>query len=539
MFFSRLAICLLVPAFYTAGASDVDVIGKLYDMLPNGVTRQSLYNNMWQLYNNSMLQWNNAIGKTQTDTKDTPDAFGSTSAFVHLFEWSWSDVALECEQFLGPKGFTAVQISPPNDHMQGGQWWTRYQPVTYELVSRSGDEKAFADMVKRCKAVGVGIYADAVINHIASGSGTSVTGKQYSNRATPIYSQSEMHNTGDLNSNCQINNYADMHNVQYCDLSGLPDLCTECSSVQKKIADYINHMHELGISGIRIDAAKHQNVGDLGQILKQVPSDLFVFQEVISGAGEAVKPSMYVGLGHVTEFQYGRTLAPNFIDDGKLEYLNSFGQSWGFLQSKDAVVFIDNHDTQRSAPTLTYKNGKIYELATIFMLAHPYGYPKVMSSYYFDNHDQGPPGTPVHNGNNVNCGGPPSSLRVSLNATGGTPWVCEHRWTPVANMVAWRKNAGNNWVSEFQAPGGDTIAFCRGSNACIALNRQGSATWNVKLHFSLPAGRYCNIIQSDDVSSCSAVTVNADGSVNLQVPPMSAVALHIGKKLSEKTEVIV
>lgn len=24
--------------------------------------------------------------------------------FVHLFEWSWSDVAIECEQWLGPKG---------------------------------------------------------------------------------------------------------------------------------------------------------------------------------------------------------------------------------------------------------------------------------------------------------------------------------------------------------------------------------------------------------------------------------------------------
>ena len=32
--------------------------------------------------------------------------------FVHLFEWKWSDVATECEQFLGPKGYSAVQVSP-------------------------------------------------------------------------------------------------------------------------------------------------------------------------------------------------------------------------------------------------------------------------------------------------------------------------------------------------------------------------------------------------------------------------------------------
>merc|ERR1719401_3213673 len=121
-----------------------------------------------------------------------------SSAFVHLFEWSWADVAKECEEFLGPKGFTAVQISPPNEHISGDAWWTRYQPVTYELISRSGDEAAFKEMVSRCKEVGVGIYADAVINHIAAGSGISIAGKRYGNRATPIYFQQDMHHGNDL-----------------------------------------------------------------------------------------------------------------------------------------------------------------------------------------------------------------------------------------------------------------------------------------------------------------------------------------------------
>src|SRR5688572_4166491 len=60
----------------------------------------------------------------------------SRTAFVHLFEWKWTDVARECETYLGPKGFTAVQISPPNEHnwVTSGDgapypWWMRYQPV--------------------------------------------------------------------------------------------------------------------------------------------------------------------------------------------------------------------------------------------------------------------------------------------------------------------------------------------------------------------------------------------------------------------------
>lgn len=471
---------------------------------------------------------------------------GMSSAFVHLFEWSWADVATECETWLGPKGFTAVQVSPPNDHISGDAWWTRYQPVTYKLVSRSGDEQAFKDMVQRCKRAGVAIYADAVINHIAAGGGTSVAGSSYGNRATPIYSQNDMHhNGGDTSRNCGVSNYQDKWNVQNCDLSGLPDLCTSCDYVKKTIAGYINHMKDLGIGGFRIDAAKHMDSGELAGVLSLVGPELFRFQEVISGFGEAVRPDMYFENGEVTEFDYARKLAPNFLEEGKLQYLSNFGTSWGLMQRSSALVFLDNHDTQRGEAQLTYKQGKLYELANIFMLAHPYGYPKVMSSYYFDSHDQGPPKTPVHSGGGgVACGGAPAlgelaagRLNESARVRGG-PWVCEHRWTAVANMVAWRRAAGESEVTAFQAPGGDTIGFCRGTAACVAINRQPSATWSVTLKLTLPPGSYCDVIRSDDTSSCPRVIVSAGGSTSLQVPPMGAVALHVNKKAVAEVYVV-
>eukprot|EP00913_Durusdinium_trenchii_P019997 g18796.t1 len=58
----------------------------------------------------------------------------ASDAFVHLFEWSWSDIAQECEDWLGPKGFKAVQVSPPTEHIQGQQWWTRYQPALWAAL---------------------------------------------------------------------------------------------------------------------------------------------------------------------------------------------------------------------------------------------------------------------------------------------------------------------------------------------------------------------------------------------------------------------
>lgn len=64
---------------------------------------------------------------------------GLRTAVVHLFEWRWDDVAAECETFLGPMGFAAVQVSPPNEHrlVSNAPWWQRYQPISYELESRS------------------------------------------------------------------------------------------------------------------------------------------------------------------------------------------------------------------------------------------------------------------------------------------------------------------------------------------------------------------------------------------------------------------
>ena len=48
-----------------------------------------------------------------------PQCQGNRQVVVHLFEWNWTDIANECENYLGPKGFCAVQVSPPMEHIQG------------------------------------------------------------------------------------------------------------------------------------------------------------------------------------------------------------------------------------------------------------------------------------------------------------------------------------------------------------------------------------------------------------------------------------
>jgi alpha-amylase len=446
---------------------------------------------------------------------------------VHLFEWSWADIAIECEEWLGPKGFTAVQVSPPTDHIKHPAWWARYQPVTFKLHSRSGDEAAFVDMVHRCKKSGVGIYVDAVLNQVASGSGVSIAGSHYGNRSTPIWKPEDFHHLpGNKVANCAIKNYQDRRNVQYCDMLGMPDLCTGCPGVRSKMADYLRHLMELGVAGFRIDAAKHIDSGELKKLLAEATGgrSTFWFQEVYNGPGEAVTNDMYVGNGALEYFDYSKRLAPHIRYEGKLGSMHNFGQSWGLLSPDHSVVFLDNHDTQRAEAMLSYRGGRLYELASIFMLAHPYGYPKIMSSFYFSTRDQGPPSLPVHGAHGLACGEHPEQT----TAKPGRPWVCEHRWPSLANMVAWRRSAGSNDIGAWWAQNGDNVFFCRGSTACVMFNRAGSNTWKSSLKLPLPPGTYCNVIVSDDPTSCPKVTIKQGGMTLVEVPPVHAVAIHVG-----------
>jgi alpha-amylase len=304
-----------------------------------------------------------------------------------------------------------------------------------------------------------------------------------------------------------VTDYSDQHNVQYCDLVGLPDLCTGCSYVQDTLGKYLNDLASLGVKGFRVDAAKHQEAGELGGVLSKGPR-LYTFHEVIEGANEAVRPDMYYGIGQVTEFDFSRKLSENVKDSGKMGYLDSFGESWGLMPSEHAVVFIDNHDTQRGEAQLTYKDGATYTLATVFMLAHPYGYPKVMSSYAFSNKDDGPPSSMVHSSGDLNCG--------------KGQWVCEHREPQIAGMVAFRKAVGDQPVQNFQkGQNNDAIAFSRGSAGFVVLNRSGSM-WSSTLKTGLPAKEYTDVLGSG-----VKITVQGDGTASFSVPAMTAVALHV------------
>jgi alpha-amylase len=460
------------------------------------------------------------------------------TVYVHLFEWRWADIARECELYLGQKGFAAVQVSPPHEHLhiadRGYPWWERYQVASYAINSRSGDRNAFQDMVTRCNNSGVEVYADTVINHMAAYAGApAYGGSAWSHYDYPgTYATWDFHYCGTAGNEIG-SNYGDRWVVQNCELSDLPDLKTEDSYVRGKVRAYLQDLLSLGVDGFRIDAAKHMPAGDISAIVsgltKQGGGAPFIFQEVIEASSEPIQANEYFGTGDVTEFDYGKEMYRIFDMSGNLSELINFNESKpGFMPSASAMVFLDNHDKQRGhgggGNYITHKDPAKYALANVTMLAWPYGYPQVMSSYAFSDGDQGPP----------HVGGVTKSIYDSPTDTTPTcfsEWVCEHRWTAVGNMVAFRNATARNWyVSDWWTNGYDAIAFGRGNAGYAVINGESFALSRI-FQTSMPAGTYCNVTDGElngSNTGCTGttITVNSSGQFTATVNPMASIAIH-------------
>jgi pullulanase-type alpha-1,6-glucosidase len=520
--------------------------------------------------------------------------------FVHLFEWPWADIQKECT-FLAAKGFTAVQVSPPNEHLvptadMGGvgtndfPWWVRYQPVTHDtnkFTSRSGTWSEFQSMVSACNALGVGIYVDAVINHMADievgtpPRGTANT--EYNSSPADQRFYGAQYHANDFHPDCIIDgnagDYKDRNKVQRCKLSGLPDLDTGKADVQTELRNYLQALLNAGVKGFRIDGAKHMAAHDIAAILNGLTGNFYVFQEAIDiDTTERVRDWEYTPSGDVTEFEYSVIAIGNKFNNcsGTINDLQNFTTWTGMMPTRFAQVFVDNHDNQRGhgpggSCVVDHRDGAVHRLANIFTLAYPYGHPSVMSSYYWttnpgsqDGDSLGPPtvnGGPGSSGATLpvygsvqSAGAYPANCSGTYPAavTGGDlgKWVCEHRNTAIANMVRFRWVTDGQAVSNWQNVGGASsnhIAFGRGDKGFVAINRTGSNA-TTTYTTSMPEGVYCDITRYDfipatgkcvtpgttnDAPAGDLLTVNGSGQIaGKALNSMDAFAIHVGARMA-------
>ncbi|KAI9456015.1 glycoside hydrolase [Lactarius psammicola] len=439
-----------------------------------------------------------SLSKAHAKSHATHSSSVGKSVIAQMFEWTWESVTVECTTFLGPAGYAFVQVSPAQEHVQGSQWWTDYQPVSYNLTSKRGTRAQYAKMINTCHAAGVGVIADTIWNHMTQeDSGIGVAGSNFTHYNYPgIYQGQDFHYCG-LEPNNNIVKYDNKDEVWTCQLNGLADLATETDYVRQRLAVYTNDLISLGVDGLRLTSRP------------------YVTQEVIYGAGEPVTPALYTGNGDVQEFRYTYALKDAFLN-GSISSLQDLDNR-GWVAGSGANAFVSNHDTERNKASLNaYSPSNVYTLATVFSLAHPYGRPTVLSSYTnFYNND---------------VGAPNNGTGTCISSVGTNGWFCQHRWQAIAGMVGFRNQVGSAPLTGWVSPSPQRIAFSRGLLGFVAINN-ADGEWNTTFMTGLPAGSYCNVVDGTSVAGVctgAAFTINNDSSSAITIGARQAIAVHVG-----------
>ncbi|KUL35291.1 carbohydrate-binding module family 20 domain-containing protein [Actinoplanes awajinensis] len=480
-------------------------------------------------------------GVSLASTANAAVSLNNSDVTANLWEWNFDSIATACTTQLGPAGYGAVQVAPPQESVTlastsdgAHPWWEVYQPVSYNISGRLGTQAEFTSMVTACHNAGVRVYVDAVINHMAGANNTVTTGyggstfspTGYSYPAVP-YSYSDFHHPNDgycSDSDGVIDDYNNASEVQNCELVALSDLKSQDSSVRTKIAGYLNKLVDWGVDGFRVDAAKHMAAGDLSAIKGQLHTTVegkapYFAQEVMPGGSGDIAASAYTGIGDVLGFSYAYGLKTQFAN-GTLSNLSSI-PSWSLDASSDlTAAMVTNHDLERNGSTLRYQDGSTYTLANYFLLAYPYGQPFLYDGYSFSTSATGasPPADSSGFVTDTNCG--------------NGAWQCLTQSTGVKGMVAWRNTTRSattaaNWTNTAS----NVIGFSRGSLGWFGVNRSGSAS-TATYTTGLADGTYCDRITGGaSTSGCAgtAITV-ASGRASVTIPANGAVAIDVNAK---------
>lgn len=484
----------------------------------------------------------------------TPAADGAVSATAragrtqepgvtaNLWEWNWPSVARECTDVLGPAGYDGVQVAPPQNSVKrtalgnGSDtvlhpWWEVYQVVSYDLRSRMGTEAQFKRMVRTCRRAGVKVYVDAVINHTTGQGNTSYAGIDFSPyRYDGIYGPKDFHvKAGECpSSDGGIQDFNAKAQVWNCNLVGLEDLRTGTDHVQDELAGYLNKLIRYGVSGFRVDAAKHMSQADLDAIYGRLRTTKdgvkpYWALEVLPGSPGILRPEAYLKSGDVLGVDGARQIQQAFksygTNAGSLASLEVFGRESGLTPSGKTMSFVTNHDLERNRNDyLGYQDGRTYTLANAWLIAQGYGSPQVFSSFAWKQPEDSPPARA--NG-------------LITDTVCGEQWTCVHRDRGIVAMVKWRNYVGSAKRTNFWTDDLNVIAFSRGNRGWVAFNN-GTAAKEIRVQTGLPRGRYCDTVHGGKVGrACTGptITVNTAGFARMTVQAKDALALTRADRL--------
>jgi alpha-amylase len=229
--------------------------------------------------------------------------------------------------------------------------------------------------------------------------------------------------------------------------------------------------------------------------------------------------------------------------------LSSFGNlgwSAGFNGNLNTITIVSNHDDEHHGPSaLTYRDTTRYTLASMVLLAVPFGKPELYTGYAFTDENNGP-GTDFSvnpNGVVMDAWCPLVDSKPTKIQDGSGLYACLQRQTAIKAMIDWHHQAGTNpaaYVTTFTGINSGVLSFSRGTNF-VAMNPIGTPR-TITVKTGLATGTYCDSVSGGvlaykvvkNVKSClgTKVIVNAKGSASVTIPGTSAVAITRSNKIN-------
>ncbi|MGH8031546.1 MAG: alpha-amylase family protein [Luteimonas sp.] len=298
-------------------------------------------------------------------------AAARADVILHAFNWRYADVEAQAAQ-IQQAGYRIVLVAPAY-RSQGGAWWARYQPQDYRVIdSPLGNTTAFASMAQALRARGVRVYADVLLNQMANETaqragldypGPSVLATYAGNRAyydgLRLFGDigNNFLGAGDFGPNSCIRDYNNVYEVQTYRIcggggdAGLPDLTANDWVVAQQQA-YLRALKTLGVTGFRIDAAKHMPFSHLNRVLtSDIKSGVHVFGELITsgGAGSSeydrfLAPYLQNTDHAAYDFPLFNAIRGAFAPSGSMSQLVNPGASGQALPASRAITFATTHD---------------------------------------------------------------------------------------------------------------------------------------------------------------------------------------------------
>lgn len=418
-----------------------------------------------------------------------------TDVIVQLFNWPFKKIADEMPQLAGA-GYAQIHVSPPNLTIASDQWWGRYQPVDYRMISGPlGTQEEFTDMIQVAHKHGLKIIVDIVFNHTANESSPlPPEAFELSEKLGPLFTSQ------DYNPAFCINDYNDVGQVRNGRLCagqgdrGLPDLKQTSSRVLAVQQDYLKLLSSLGVDGYRMDAVKHMEPSYFKKLFtEELQANKFIFGEIIADASNYQRdlaPYLSETTMAFYDFPLRDTLQKAMSPGGRLASIVDFNGPGEYrkLPWNRSVAFIMNHDIPNNDGFRSMiLDPKDEALAYAYLLGRSEGVPYVYS-------DLG-----------IKGGG---GLRDDR-------WAYAHR-SPLLKSMIYFHNAVHGSNMQILLADDCHLVFSRGDRGLVGINKCGNSfSAFVNTPFSVGQSYY-------DVLQGQEFTIQGSY-VEMRLPPRSAV----------------